>query len=172
MPTTQEIETIHKISLIEGDDAEKDGSNFVGYAARVKNAEEVNAAYTKVRQLHLEATHVVCTYKIPGRDVIRSKGMVDDKEHGAGRQLLNMVKEASEQNLALFAVRYYGGKHLGPQRFDYLNQVASSALEELHQIEGDTSSSESEQEETEEPDPENEFSLDQAADHDESDIRL
>lgn len=134
-PTTPEVEKMCEMALVEGDEEEQDNSQFVGYAVRAKSVEQVNAAYTRVRKHHLEATHVMCAYKIPNTDSSKMEGMVDDREFGAGRHLLSLIKDQAEDNLAIFAVRYYGGKHLGPNRFNYIKQVALSAIQELQHLE-------------------------------------
>ena len=52
-------------------------------------------------------------------------------EHGAGRNLLQMLNEQEVYNKAIFVLREYGGIHLGQLCFALLKQVVATALSRL-----------------------------------------
>ena len=71
---------------------------------------------------------IVCAYQIPGQNWPALQDYQDDDEHGAGRHLLNMLLNADIFNRVVFLVRYYGGEHLGPSRFQAYTEAAQSAI--------------------------------------------
>lgn len=129
--TPTELEVIDQYPVISGEVQEKQHSFFASYACEVKTLDDVQKAYYKVRRMEPEATHVMCAYRLPGLDFVRLQSFLDDGEHGAGRQLLELLNEENVFNRAVFVVRYYGGTHLGPLRFKIILQVAKTALSEL-----------------------------------------
>lgn len=126
---------IRELKVIKGDQELEQGSVFIGYAAQVFSTNEVKDYYHHIRLLNPEATHVMCAYKLPGVDFTKIQGAVDDGEHAGGRVILKMLLKEQSVNRAVYVVRYYGGKHLGPQRFTLIEKVASSAYQKLVQHE-------------------------------------
>ena len=55
----------------------------------------------------------------------------DDKEHGAGSSLLKLLQEERSSNVIVVVSRWFGGKHLGPRRFELFNETAKEALGSL-----------------------------------------
>lgn len=70
-------------------------------------------------------------FKLPGIDFTKMQGSIDDGEHAGGRVLLKLLLREQAFNKAVFVVRYFGGKHIGPQRFNIIERVAESSLKEL-----------------------------------------
>lgn len=127
--TVAELNNIDHFPVIKGATAHKEGSFFISYAAKVSSLQEVQTAYNKIRRLEPEATHVMCAYRLPGLDFINLQSFLDDGEHGAGRLMLDMLYEERSFERAVFVVRYYGGVHLGAQRFKIITQLAKTALD-------------------------------------------
>lgn len=119
------------IKLFHGEDDNRDNSKFVGYAAAVKDLDDVQAAYFLVKKKHAEATHVACAFRIPGENTATLQDYVDDGEFGAGRSMLKWLEEESLFNILVFMVRYFGKKHSGPGRFEIFKQVTKSAFQKL-----------------------------------------
>lgn len=124
---------IRNLEVIKGDEETKMESIFVGYATDIFSLKQVEDYYFHIRLLSPEATHVMCAYKLPGIDFTKVQGGIDDGEHGASRTLLNLLNKSMQVNKAVFVARYYGGRHLGPQRFACIENAANSALEKLKQ---------------------------------------
>lgn len=123
---------IRELDIIKGESSTKHDSVFVGYVAEVFSTNHVENYYYHVKLLEPEATHIMCAFKLPGIDFTKVEGAIDDGEFAAGRTLLNFLYKHKEINKAIFVARYYGGKHLGPQRFLAIEQAADSALTALN----------------------------------------
>lgn len=138
-PTPAEIFTLKEglmdladeIDMVKGEHEKPQKCDFVAYAAAVKDHNDITAAYTKVRMKFSDATHVVCAYRLPGKDPT-SEDYADDGEFGAGRTILSVLKEKQLRNIVVFMIRYFGGQHLGPSRYDVFRKVTTSALEALN----------------------------------------
>ncbi|EPS98770.1 hypothetical protein FOMPIDRAFT_1164900 [Fomitopsis schrenkii] len=53
----------------------------------------------------------------------------DDGETAAGGRLAHLLQILDVENVLVVVTRYYGGIHLGPDRFKHINQAARNALE-------------------------------------------
>lgn len=133
--STERKKILRDIELIEGSTEEKDESKFVGYAADVRSIDAVQKCYEALWLRIPDATHIICAFKLPGTEVTRTQGFLDDGEHGAGRTLLNILNKHKIVNKAIFVTRHYGGKHIGATRFQLIEKVALAALKEIVQLE-------------------------------------
>lgn len=52
----------------------------------------------------------------------------DDGEAGAGMVILRMLERAERRNLAVVVTRWYGGKHLGGDRFRHVQTCVEELL--------------------------------------------
>lgn len=120
-----------RLQIHRGEDDIRNSSKFISYAAEVKDMDDIQAAYFWVKRKHAEATHVACAYRLPGDDTPSLQDFEDDGEFGAGRTMLKLLTENRHMNIATFLVRYYGGKHVGPGRFEVFRQVTSTAIKKL-----------------------------------------
>ena len=111
-----------------GKENELGKSRFIGYTAVIGSIQNVNIAYIKVRRLHPGARHVMCGFRIPGREHHILQDFEDDSEHGGGALILDLLCASEIQNRVIFVVRYYDGTHEGPARFDAIAQAAKSAV--------------------------------------------
>ena len=75
------------------------------------------------------ATHNIYAYRIQKDDGKVIEGSVDDGEHGAGYQILKLLRDRGEVNVMTIVTRWFGSKHLGPRRFECIRVSAESALE-------------------------------------------
>lgn len=126
-------ELADEIDMVKGKDKTTDGSTFVSYVAAVQDHKDIQAAYCKVRTKFADATHVVCAYRLAGSNFPSLQDYNDDGEYGAGRIILNVLKEEKLMNVVLFMIRYHGGRNLGPARFDIFKGMARSAIANLRQ---------------------------------------
>jgi putative IMPACT (imprinted ancient) family translation regulator len=53
----------------------------------------------------------------------------DDGETAAGGRLAHLLQILEVTNVLVVVTRYFGGIHLGPDRFKHINQAARNALE-------------------------------------------
>ena len=109
-----EVKEIEKIHIAEGKTIIKDTSHFTGYVCDVGTYEEVNSAYEAVRYKNLNARHIIWACVLPGTDVVSCFNFNDDGEHEAGTTLLDYMVKTEQKSRAIFIVREYDGKHIGP----------------------------------------------------------
>lgn len=88
---------------------------------------DVHLAYKKLFREFPGADHIAAAFSAEGEE-----GYQDDSEFGSGYRLLNVIKDAKLLNVSVFVVRYYGGEHLGPQRFTVMKELAEEALHKIN----------------------------------------
>ena len=111
-----------KRPLSKGQQITMDKSTFVGYKAKVQTIDDINLFYKRVKLIQPKARHIVCAYRINNADLWDSQNYHDDGEPGAGRQILQVLKENVIENTAVFIARRYGGIRMGTSRFTcYIN---------------------------------------------------
>jgi putative IMPACT (imprinted ancient) family translation regulator len=84
------------------------------------------------------ATHNITAYRLvtekDGREVIY-QDCDDDGEDAAGKRLLHLLQLANVRNVWVCVSRWFGGIHLGPDRFSHINNVARLVLNEMGALE-------------------------------------
>ena len=120
------------INLVHTQHKLEEGSTFIGHAATVKNASDIPIALAKLLQDQsiAKATHNAYAYRIGrvGSNNLK-EGMKDDGEHGAGLKILKQIQETGSTNIIVIVSRFYGGKHMGPKRFDCFKDSAQEAID-------------------------------------------
>ncbi|KAM0792699.1 hypothetical protein ACM66B_002479 [Microbotryomycetes sp. NB124-2] len=106
-------------------------SVFVGHAARVRSLTEVQAVMTRLLsdKKIARATHNISAFRFTTRDGISHADNDDDGESAAGGRLAHLLTLAHATDVLVVVTRWYGGVHLGPQRFQLINQAGRAALE-------------------------------------------
>lgn len=133
--TPEKKRMLHELDISQGDTEMHQKSVFTGYAADVFSTETVQKLYDAICLKVPDATHVVCAFKLPGIDIATTQGFVDNCEYGAGRVLLNLLNKTKAVNKAIFVTRHYGGQHIGALRFQLIEKVADSALQQVIAVE-------------------------------------
>lgn len=106
-------------------------SVFQGHACRVNSADDVK----QVMSVLLEnkkiagATHNILAYRIK-QDKYMLKDCADDGESKAGANLLELLEILNLTNVLVVVSRWYGGVHLGPDRFRHIKNAARQVLEQ------------------------------------------
>ena len=118
-----EQEKLDKIKFAVSTTVEKDGSSFQAFALKCQSMTEIRRAYTRVRQLHPGASHIVAAYSIKN-----GEGFQDNREFGTGHRLADVLANNNYHNTAIYAVRYHDGPNLGPRRHKLYKQVVTEAL--------------------------------------------
>ena len=82
------------------------------------------------------ATHNIMAYRIKlrqpsaaGEVEVLDQDCDDDGESAAGGRLLQLLEIVGAENVCVVVSRWYGGIHLGPDRFKDINNVARALLE-------------------------------------------
>ncbi|KAL1409756.1 hypothetical protein Q8F55_003753 [Vanrija albida] len=112
-------------------------SAFVGHAARIADEADVAAVVRHLlldRRIARAAHPTIYAYRLV-RDVGGVAGKVveadydDDGETQAGARLKHLLEILELENVLVVVTRWFGGIHLGPDRFKHINQAARDALE-------------------------------------------
>ena len=119
-------------------------STFVGYTMKTISLKQIQDAYMKLKLIHPDARHIICSYVIAGNKPHECESYCDDNEINAGRMLLRWMKDNEVSNRVIFVVRHYGGLKMGLDRYDCIRQAAELALKK-DDIEINTADSEEQQ---------------------------
>ncbi|PVZ98990.1 hypothetical protein BB558_005004 [Smittium angustum] len=119
------------IEIFQGEAVEKKKSIFIGFVAKVKSEKEVQEFKGKLlKNPRIEkATHNILAFRIKLDNGYYAQDNDDDGESAAGKRLLTLLVNIGADNVAVIVSRWYGGIHLGPERFKLINSAARSALE-------------------------------------------
>ncbi|CCH62888.1 hypothetical protein TBLA_0I02300 [Henningerozyma blattae CBS 6284] len=109
-------------------------STFLGLATHVKSEEEAFMKLDllktdpKIRKSH----HVMCAWRIKelsndGKE-ITFQDSDDDGETAAGSRMLHLISLMDTWGVLVVVVRWFGGIHLGPDRFKHINLTARQAV--------------------------------------------
>ena len=126
---TQHVETPQ---IVTGPTLEDRKSVFQGHAATVMSLAEVKAVMNKLKSSSkiARATHNMLAYRIEGE---KSSSLLqdydDDGEDAAGGRMLHLLQLLDVKNVVVVVSRWYGGIHLGPDRFKHINNAARQVLE-------------------------------------------
>ena len=122
------LSCIMKSEIQQGTRLSKKGSCFLGYTAAVWEHKAIRDFYIKLKLTHPSARHIACAYWIPGEDTHYSQDYHDNGDHGAGRALLEVLKQNDLRCRVLFVVRFCAEEKLGPDRVQMYQKAASSAV--------------------------------------------
>jgi len=119
--------------IVAGEAVTDRKSRFQAHAAVVHSVAEADAVFAALLEDKriAEATHNIRAYKIAhGRDAAQvDEQRFDDGETGAGDKLLFLLDSRGEFEVVVVVSRWYGGIHLGPDRFKHITNVARAVLE-------------------------------------------
>lgn len=130
-PNEKLFDKAEELDIVKGGRKIQEQSKFYSFAVAVQDFEDVQAALLQTRMKFADATHVSCAFRLPGANTPFNQDYVDDGEFGCGRTMLKVLREEKYMNMAVFIVRYYGGKHLGPARYDTFRELAKDAIRAL-----------------------------------------
>jgi len=107
-------------------------SVFQGHTAPVKSADDVKAVIAKLYENKkiAHATHNIYAFRIFCDD--KQTWLCDcedDGEDAAGGRLLHLLEILDAVDTLVVVSRWYGGTHLGPDRFKHINNAARQVLE-------------------------------------------
>ncbi|WKY07699.1 hypothetical protein Q1695_007291 [Nippostrongylus brasiliensis] len=108
-------------------------SHFQAHLARVHSKEEVALVLDRLLENGkiARATHNMYAYRITelrdGRE-IRLHDCFDDGETGASSKMLELLHKMDADNVLVVVSRWYGGIHLGPDRFRHINNLTREII--------------------------------------------
>ena len=127
----KELEDIHATKTYEVAKHEEANSEFFCHLQRVKTQDDIQKGLMKMKIKYGDATHITTAYKLHGAKGPFKQGFRDSGDHGAGRTMLEQIKDMDQDNLAVFIARYYGGTHLGKKRFEIYQELTKKAVKLL-----------------------------------------
>lgn len=135
------------LNIFHGDSLEDRGSVFQAHLTEVHTVREVEQVLDqlKTNRKIAEATHNIWAYRILQTEprTVLCKDCEDDGETYAGNRLLHLLDILDVKNVLVVVTRWYGGIHLGPDRFKHINKVARDLLEQHGYIKKETLTSDS-----------------------------
>lgn len=122
------------LNIFHGGSLEDRRSVFQAHLAEVHAVREVERVLDelKTNRKIAEATHNIWAYRILQTEprTVLCKDCEDDGETYAGNRLLHLLDILDVKNVLIVVTRWYGGIHLGPDRFKHINKVARDLLEQ------------------------------------------
>lgn len=122
------------LNIFHGGTLEDRRSVFQGHLAEVHSVREVEQVLDelKTNKKIAEATHNIWAYRLLQTEprTVLCKDSEDDGETYAGNRLLHLLDILDVTNVLIVVTRWYGGIHLGPDRFKHINKVARDLLEQ------------------------------------------
>ncbi|THH16921.1 hypothetical protein EW146_g3794 [Bondarzewia mesenterica] len=113
-----EAELPKNIEIVEAEAIIDRKSVFVGRACRISDPSQgARAAHPVINAWRCQVGTVL------------HQDNDDDGESAAGGRLAHLLQILDVNNVLVIVTRYYGGIHLGPDRFKHINQAARDALE-------------------------------------------
>jgi len=106
-------------------------SVFVGRACRISQPAEVPLILSHLmtdRRISRAAHPVINAWRCQVGNLLHQDND-DDGESAAGGRLGHLLQILEVNNVLVIVTRYFGGMHLGPDRFKHINQAARNALE-------------------------------------------
>lgn len=105
-------------------------STFVAFATKAENEEEAfnKLAALKTDNKIIKAHHVMTAWRIKGKGDVVFQDCDDDGENAAGGRMLHLLVIMGAWNVIVAVARWYGGIHLGPDRFKHINSVTREII--------------------------------------------
>ncbi|KAF9555363.1 UPF0029-domain-containing protein [Agrocybe pediades] len=106
-------------------------SAFVGRACRIDHPSQVPQilSYLMADRRIARAAHPIINSWRCQVDGVLHQDNDDDGETAAGGRLAHLLQILDVNNVLVVVTRYFGGIHLGPDRFKHINQAARNALD-------------------------------------------
>lgn len=129
----------NSFGIVSGDTVTDRRSVFQAHAAFVNDEKDVKEMMKMLRSNNKinRATHNIMAYRIvKDKEIAGRESEVQycdhdsDGEHGGGSNLQNLVSMMDVRNICVVVTRWYGGVHLGPDRFKHINNCARTLLQE------------------------------------------
>ena len=126
--STKQLSAIMSMEIPKGPEIQQDGNVFAAHVLSTNSLKEVQDGYLKLKLIHPKARHIMCAYLLEG-DELFDRGYCDDGEFGASVKILEYLIEHNIRCRAIYVVRYYSGRKIGPDRFSCIIRAVKECLE-------------------------------------------
>lgn len=106
-------------------------SVFIGHVCKITSPSDVTKVvnYLLSDRKIAKATHpTMLAYRVRGAGDVIHQDNDDDGESAAGSRLAHLLQILELEDVLVVVTRWYGGIHLGSDRFKHINQAARDAL--------------------------------------------
>ncbi|KAI0340799.1 imprinted and ancient [Trametopsis cervina] len=121
----------HNVQIIEAEPITDRKSAFVGRACRITDPAQVPLVLAHLmadKRIARAAHPIINAWRCQIGNTLHQDND-DDGETAAGGRLAHLLQILEVDNVLVVVTRYFGGIHLGPDRFKHINQAARNALE-------------------------------------------
>ncbi|XP_061179611.1 protein IMPACT homolog [Saccostrea echinata] len=125
----EEIEKLEECDVNRCDSVTEDGNIFTSLISEIHTYAQVRDVYKNVLRNadYACANHNILVYRFKDAQGRVHDGYCDNGEYGAGRRMLKVLVERDVLNVAVVISRK-NGRHLGPRRFDVMNDLVIKAV--------------------------------------------
>lgn len=119
-------------TIVHGDPISFKKSTFQGHVATISSTSDVKQVISTLMENKkiAHATHNMYAYRIYREETKSfSQDCEDDGETQAGSRMLHLLQIMDVRNILVVVSRWYGGVHLGPDRFRLINNAARQVIE-------------------------------------------
>jgi len=119
------------VQIIESEPITDRKSTFVGRACQISDPSQVPLILSHLmsdKRISRAAHPIIHAYRCQVGTLVHQDND-DDGETAAGGRLAHLLQILEVNNVLVVVSRYFGGIHLGPDRFKHINQAARNALE-------------------------------------------
>ncbi|KAG1782965.1 ribosomal protein S5 domain 2-type protein [Suillus placidus] len=119
------------IKIVEAEPIVDRKSIFIGRACRISDPSQVPLVLNNLmseRQISRAAHPIINAWRCQVGSVLHQDND-DDGETAAGSRLAHLLSILEINNVLVVVTRWFGGIHLGPDRFKHINHAARNALE-------------------------------------------
>ncbi|THV08148.1 UPF0029-domain-containing protein, partial [Dendrothele bispora CBS 962.96] len=119
------------IQIFEAEPIVDRKSSFVGRACAISDPSQVPVILAHLsadRRISRAAHPIINAWRCKVGNILHQDND-DDGETAAGGRLAHLLQILDLTNVLVIVTRYFGGIHLGPDRFKHINQAARNALE-------------------------------------------
>jgi len=129
------VDPINDIEIIAGETIIDRKSTFQPFYAKVNTVADALRFREKLLQNRkiASATHNMFVYKVNENGIVKSDAD-EDGESGAEGRMLHLVDITGAVDIAVIVTRWYGGIHLGGDRWKHINNCLRQILEDNGQI--------------------------------------
>lgn len=106
------------------------GSTFIAFVRKVHSVDEAHSFLETLQSDRKVArsNHDMTAWRIQNANGTRVQDCDDDGETAAGGRLLHLITIMDLWNVMVVVSRWFGGTHIGPDRFKHINSSARDAI--------------------------------------------
>lgn len=127
-PIIQQVDPLQGWTISEP--AVDRGSTFIAFVRKVHSVNEAQSFLETLKSDRkvAKSNHDMTAWRIQNANGTRVQDCDDDGETAAGGRLLHLISIMDLWNVMVVVSRWFGGTHIGPDRFKHINSSARDAI--------------------------------------------